>query len=336
MRVDLTMARLAAALFTLAIVPPASAANGTGGIPRVVDDVAVLQESVDVLQMEITAISEALSDLIDTVNGMEEGSATGFLDVTGAVCFDVGLGVAPKFTNSTRARIEIEGGVGVDVYGNGVEVDLEPVNDSKFDLGLGLKANATGRICVNLGVLKFLEEVGALSAGVVEGADPDAEALKTEMRVAQAAMRDALPDILNNVGLQPSNVPALFEAVQGFDFDLTNPARMVAEGPQKIQELVAIMPMPPRLRNRLASGASPFETIAQQLADPRDAICNNLSALPPAVADRLDSICSNQTGQQLANTINGIKSTVDGVNQVVNNIKNALPTADDCKFFCSD
>jgi len=322
-------ATLAAATMSLGIVQEARAANGMGGIPRVTGDVAVLQQSVDVLQTQVGAISDDLSALMDAVDNLKQGSATDFLDVTGSLCFDVGLGVQPKFTNVTRGRIEIEGGVGVDVYGNGIEVDLEPVNDSKFSLGLGLKANATLRICGNLGVLKALDQAGVLTANAA-----DTSTLETDVRAAQMALRDTLPAMLNNIGLQPANVPALFQQVQDFDFDLTDPAKMVAEGPQKLQDIVAIMPMPPALRSRLVSGANPLEAIAQQLANPRDAICNNVAALPPAVADRLNAICSDQTGTQLAATINGIKTAVDGVNQTVDTIKKALPTKDDCKFFC--
>jgi hypothetical protein len=316
-------------MISLGIVQDADAGKRTRGIPRVIDDVAVLQGSVDDLQMQVGAITADLSDLIDSVDNLKQGSATDFLDVTGSLCFDVGLGVQPKFTNVTRGRIEIEGGVGVDVYGNGIEVDLEPVNDSKFSLGLGLKANATLRICGNLGVLKALDQAGVLTAAAA-----DTSTLESDVRAAQMALRDTLPAMVNNIGLQPANVPALFQQVQDFDFDLTNPAQMVAEGPQKLQDIVALMPMPPALRSRVVSGGNPLEAIAQQLGNPRDAICNNVAALPPAVADRLNAICSDQTGTQLAATISDIKTAVNGVTNTVNTIKNALPTKDDCKFFC--
>jgi hypothetical protein len=307
-------------IFGVARAAPGS--NGKGGIPAVLDDVAMLQSDVDSLTGDV-------KDLAEAVDGLIQSLATSPFDVTSSFCFDVGAGIKPEFKNSTRGRIEIEGGVGVDVYGNGIEIDLEPVNDSKFDLGLGASANAKFNICVSLGVLKFIDQQQGMTArSAADGA------LVDSVRAAQASIRDALPAFVDNFGIQPKNLPLAIDSLQAFDIDLSDPAALITEGPQRMKELAMVLPLPAAMRTRLNTSNSPFETITEKLGDPRAAICGNLAALPPAVASRVSSICGDNSGTQLRNTINTMKSTVDDVKGFVEDIKNALPTKDNCKFFC--
>ena len=317
---------IACALATLCLSHPADAAGGTGGIPRVVNDISVLQEEVFVVQAQMNILSEDIMALTALMEKVEQGSLTDFFDISGSVCFDVGLGIPLDLTNKTRARIEIEGGVGVDVYGNGIEVDFEAVNDTSLNLAAKLGANLTGRICANLGVLKALEGAGVLTANAnalqVQNAD-----LAAEMRQAQIALRDMLPALINDIGLHPSNVPLLVDAVQNFDFDLTDPSKMISEGPAQIQSLVQIMPMPPALRARINSGVNPFGIISTRLKNPRASICNDVSNLPGEIGTRIQAICNDDAGKVLAKAISDI-------NTVVNTIRKALPVAGDCKFFC--
>ena len=268
-------------------------------------------------------ILDRLNDVIAILN--EPEPAFSFV-----LCTEPALQGEVELGSQVQLDGTIEGRVGAEGFGNGAMIRLKGKPVAKLDgkikgawdiLKLG--------VCWDIGATvrnRRAQAAGSPSApsmraaatgdlgDVIAGLDLD-------------ALQQKLQAFADRLQIDPTRFLGTLESLGDISFD-GNPFGILGED-GILRKIAQSVPLPEKVRALAENPASLFD----KLHDLRtQGICN--IDLPPALSGPIGQICqlvASEPFRPLLNRVHGAVTTIEGV---VNDIKGALPSADDCKFFC--
>lgn len=224
----------------------------------------------------------------------------------------------------------IEGRVGAEGFGNGAMIRLKGKPVAKLD----------GKIKGGWDILKLgvCWDIGATvrNRRAQAAGSPFAPSMKAAATgdladivagLDLAALQQKLQAFADRLQIDPTRFLGTLESLGDISFD-GNPFAILGED-GILRQIVQSVPLPEKVRAIAENPASLFE----KLNDLRtQGICN--IDLPPALSGPVGQICQLIASEPFRPLLNHVNTAVTTIEDVVNSIKGALPSADDCKFFC--
>lgn len=225
----------------------------------------------------------------------------------------------------------IEGRVGAEGFGNGAMVRLKGAPAAKLDgkikggwdmikLGVCWDIGATvrNRRAQSLAPLSPFASASAAATGDLADVVAGLDLVDVQARLQALATR---------LQFDPARSIAALEGLGDMSFDGNPFAALGEEG--IFRQLAANLPLPENIRALVENPASLFDSFLE-LRD--QGLCN--IDLPPALTGPIGQVCQLMASEPFEALLNRVDTAVTTVRNVVNRIENALPTSDDCKFFC--
>ena len=142
-----------------------------------------------------------------------------------------------------------------------------------------------------------------------------------------ADLQQKLQALAGRLQIDPARILATLESVGDISFN-GSPFGILGED-GILHQFVQNLPLPEKIRAVAENPASLIDKFRELRAQ---GICN--LDLPPALSGPIGQICQLVASEPLRPLLNRVEAGVDTISGIVTTIQNALPSSDDCKFFC--
>ena len=227
----------------------------------------------------------------------------------------------------------IEGRVGAEGYGNGAMVRLKGAPAAKLDGKIkgGWDMIKLG-VCWDIGATvrnRRAQPVAPISPFVSASADASGDLADVVAGLDLADVQAKLQALATRLQFNPARSIDALESLGDMSFDGNPFAALREDG--IFRQLAVNLPLPENIRALVENPASLFDSF-QALR--QQGLCN--IDLPPALTGPIGQVCQLIASEPFGALLNRVDTAVTTVRNVVNRIENALPTSDDCKFFCGE
>lgn len=271
--------------------------RGTGGIPRVLQEIAALDGKLEGLDGKLDFITTIVQDTNTTQKDIEAHTANRPFDISAAICFEATTKLEIGGNSETKGTFKADGAGGADVYGNGITGDITLGSKGGLDVGKNAEVDFPKLvICVEGGVEKNTGGLGEARQKLID-----------KLSASQQTIREKVTDSINAVDVSGEKLERLLTLIDTSDVDLTDPAKLVGEGAFRtfLTNVISAMPLNTATQSRLQGQAKILESIGNKLK-----ICDNLDTFPAAIKTTLSPICANTDGTSLQETIVSIKDAI--------------------------
>lgn len=224
-----------------------------------------------------------------------------------------------------------EGRAGAEGFGNGAMARLKAKLASTFDGKLkgGWDFLKLG-VCWDIGAtVRNRRAQSASSSDPTVKAAAAGDLADVVAGLDLADLQQKLQAFADRLQIDPTRLLGTLESLGDVDFN-GNPFGILGED-GVLRKIAQNVPLPEKLRAVAENPAS----LLDKFRDLRDqGICN--VDLPPALSGPIGQICQLAASEPLRPLLNKVQGAVTTIEDVVNKIQNALPTAGDCKFFCGN
>lgn len=296
---------LVATLGTLLVVGLLGASKGSN--KRTVE----LLEQIQARLEQQDAALAALDAKLDATHPAEADPVFGLeVCIKGALAGEGGYGAEQSL------RVEAEGRVGAEAYGNGLMAKLRALPGAKIEGGAKGEVGGELSACFDLRALA----ARLRARGSVPGVSPETAAIVQRLAaVDEDRLLEALAGFVDATQLDPDAFPTALQRIESLPSELD--AASLGDG-HVIAALGEVLPLPATQRARLVE---PGAVLAQFQAE--GALCE-LQGLPPALADVVDRACVAAANEPLQTALLGAASRIQSVQSKVNTIASqvaALP-----------
>jgi hypothetical protein len=225
----------------------------------------------------------------------------------------------------------IEGRVGAEGFGNGAMVRLKGAPAAKLDGKIkgGWDMLKLG-VCWDIGATvrnRRAQAVAPLSPFANASAAATGDLADVVAGLDLADVQARLQALATRLQFDPARSIGALESLGDMSFD-GNPFSALGED-GIFRQLAVNLPLPENIRAVVENPASLFDSFLEL----RDrGLCN--IDLPPALTGPIGQVCQLIASEPFGALLTRVDTAVTTVRNVVNRIENALPTSDDCKFFC--
>jgi hypothetical protein len=225
----------------------------------------------------------------------------------------------------------IEGRVGAEGYGNGAMVRLKGAPAAKLDGKIkgGWDMIKLG-VCWDIGATvrnRRAQPIAPISPFASASAAGGGDLADVIAGLDLADIQAKLQALATRLQFDPARSIAALESLGDMSFDGNPFAALGEDG--IFRQLAVNLPLPENIRALVENPASLFDSFVE-LRD--QGLCN--IDLPPALTGPIGQVCQLIASEPFGALLNRVDGAVTSVRNVVNRIENALPTNDDCKFFC--
>ena len=267
-------------------------------------------------------ILDRLNDVLTILN--EPEPAFSFV-----LCSEPALQVEVEAGTQLKLDGTIEGRAGAEGFGNGAMIRLKGAPASKLDVKVkgGWDLVKFGA-CWDIGatVRNRRAQAGSqFAASAKTAAAGDLTDVVAGLDLAD--LQQKLQTFANRVQIDPNRFLGTLESLGDISFD-GSPFGILGEG-GILRQIAQSVPLPEKLRAVAENPASLFDKFLELR---NQGICN--LDLPPALSGPIAQICGLVAGEPFRPLLNGVQRAVNTIEGVVNTIQDALPTSDNCKFFC--
>jgi len=260
---------------------------------------------VDQVQADVTTLAQA------------PGGPAGPPEVFGLqICLKAGLAGEVGLSGEQTLKLEGQGRVGAEAYGNGVMAHIRAIPGAR--IGGGVKGDAAGELtaCFDLRAL-----AQRIRAGTLPFAMPPRQQ-QAVLRMAdtdEAVLAGKLLDFAALTNLDPTSVQEALDQIPQLATDV-NPIRMAEPG-NAVTTLAQSVPMSFQARARIQDVNATFDTFQQQSGQ----LC--AASLPPGLARMVDPVCTAAANEPLkgaiqttATRVNDVQSRVIWIQEKLRNI----------------
>jgi hypothetical protein len=222
-----------------------------------------------------------------------------------------------------------EGRAGAEGFGNGAMARLKAKLESTFDGKLkgGWDFLKLG-VCWDIGATVRNRRAQPVSAGTRSANAAAAGDLADVVAGLDLAdLQQKLQAFADRLQIDPTRLLGTLDSLGDLDFN-ANPFGILGED-GILRKIAQNVPLPEKLRAIADNPSSLFDTFRELR---QQGICN--IDLPPALSGPIGEICQLVASEPLRPLLNRVDGAVTFIEGVVDDIKKALPSADDCKFFC--
>lgn len=286
--------------------------------------VRALNAQVEALAPQVAQVQ---SDVSTLASGGGGGSAAPPQVFSLQLCVKAGLAGEAGYSGEQALKVEGQGRLGAEAYGNGLMAQLRAVPGAK--IGGGVKGDAGGELqgCFDLRALAQRIQAGTPPFPM----SPGQQQIVTKMAATdQATLAGKLLDFASLTSLDPTALEAALDHVPQLTAD-ADPLKL-AEPVNNLTELAQFVPLSFQARTRLQDVGATFLAFEQQ----RD-LCG--LSLPPALANMVDPICTAAANEPLATALQStatqvsnirtrvisLQSITSGISSVVNRICHYVP-----------
>ena len=253
--------------------------------------------------------------------------------------FSFVLCTEPAFQAEVEAASEveldgtIEGRVGAEGYGNGAMVRLKGKPGSRFEGKVkgGWDVIKLG-VCWDIGATvrnARAQPIAPLSPFASASADASGNLADVVAGLDLADVQAKLQAMATRLQIDPARSIGALESFGDLSFDGNPFAALREDG--MFRQLATNLPLPENIRTLVENPASLFDSF-QELR--QQGLCN--IDLPPALTGPIGQVCQLIASEPFGALLHRVDTAVSTVRNVVNRIESALPTSDDCKFFCGE
>ena len=273
----------------------------SSGNRRILNLLEELETKVDGVDTKLAAMDAKLDATHpeDAVFGLE-------------VCVKGALGGEGGYAVEQELRIEAEGRVGAEAYGNGLMAKLRALPGAKLEGGA--KGEVGGELSACFDLRALAQQLRA--RGAAPGISPDAAAtIQRLAAVDQDELLEALATFVDATSLDPGAFAAALERVRtlpsGIDPGSIGHGELVAS-------LAEVLPLPAQHRARLLDPGAMLASFQD------DRVLCELQGLPPALAEIVDQACAGAAAENLADIIVGTQSKLDALQSSLAAARNAI------------
>jgi hypothetical protein len=232
------------------------------------------------------------------------------------VCIKGALAGEGGFAGEHSLRVEGEGRVGAEAYGNGLMAKLRAIPGAKIEGGAKGEVGGELSACFDLRALA----ASLRTRGAAPGISPEtAEIVQRLAAVDRDRLLEALASFVDATQLDPAAFPTALDRIRTLPSALEPGA--LAEG-QLVAALGEVLPLPAQHRTRLLEPDAILTRLEQD-----GALCE-LQGLPPALADVVDRACTAAANEPLKQALLGAEARIGNLQSRVNTVANqvaALP-----------
>ena len=225
----------------------------------------------------------------------------------------------------------IEGRVGAEGYGNGAMVRLKGAPAAKLDGKIkgGWDMIKLG-VCWDIGATvrnRRAQPAAPVSPFASASAAATGDLADVVAGLDLADVQAKLQALATRLQFDPARSIGALESLGDMSFDGNPFSALGEEG--IFRQLAVNLPLPENIRAVVENPASLFDSFLE-LRD--QGLCN--IDIPPALTGPIGQVCQLIASEPFGALLNRVDNAVTTVRNVVNRIESALPTSDDCKFFC--
>lgn len=225
----------------------------------------------------------------------------------------------------------IEGRVGAEGFGNGAMVRLKGAPAAKLDGKIkgGWDIIKLG-VCWDIGATvrnRRAQPAAAVSPFASASAAGSGDLADVVAGLDIAEMQAKLQALAARLQIDPARSVGALAGFGDMSFDGNPFAALGDDG--IFRQLAVNLPLPDKIRTLVENPTSLFDTFLELR---RQGLCS--IALPPALAGPIGQACQLAASEPFSALLRRVDGGVSTVNTVVQRIEGALPTSDDCKFFC--
>jgi hypothetical protein len=225
----------------------------------------------------------------------------------------------------------IEGRVGAEGFGNGAMVRLKGAPAAKLDGKIkgGWDMLKLG-VCWDIGATvrnRRAQPVAPLSPFANASAAATGDLADVVAGLDLADIQAKLQALATRLQFDPARSIGALASLGDMTFDGNPFAALGEDG--IFRQLAVNLPLPENIRALVENPASLFDSFLELR---EQGVCN--IDLPPALTGPIGQVCQLIASEPFGALLSRVDNAVSSVRNVVNRIESALPTSDDCKFFC--
>jgi hypothetical protein len=225
----------------------------------------------------------------------------------------------------------IEGRVGAEGFGNGAMVRLKGAPAAKLDGKIkgGWDMLKLG-VCWDIGATvrnRRAQPVAPLSPFANASAAATGDLADVVAGLDLADIQAKLQALATRLQFDPARSIGALASLGDMTFDGNPFAALGEDG--IFRQLAVNLPLPENIRSLVENPASLFDSFLELR---EQGVCN--IDLPPALTGPIGQVCQLIASEPFGALLTRVDNAVSSVRNVVNRIESALPTSDDCKFFC--
>lgn len=297
-----------AAILTLLMLAVLMGASGSKGWKRTLfSRLDQIDAQLSQLQADVGALGPQVNGLQTDVSSLVTGGGVGGGDAgppevfSLEICLSAGLMGEAGFAGEQELKVEGEGRVGAEAYGNGLMAKIRAIPGAKLEGGV--KGEAGGELSACFDLRALAQRIREANPPFPISGSNQEMVLKLDS-VDEATLAGKLMEFAALSNLDPTPMQAALDEIPQLAADV-DPLRMV-EPVNTATRLAQVVPLSFQARARLQDIQATFETFEQHRN-----LCG--ANLPTALAGVLDPACQAAASEPLKPLIQNTASRVEDV-----------------------